>query len=301
MPDPYRTFRDELFAAGLLVPCGADGIYGRSGQFEEIVDATGARLTEAAGDQDAAVLRFPPVIPRPVVEATGYHLSFPNLTGAVYSFAGDDAQHAKLRGRAAAGEDWRDFLQPTDTMLCSAACHPLYPTCAGAQPEGGRRFDVYGYVFRNEPSVDPARMQAFRQREFVYLGDPDGARAFRDLWVRRAVDLFGELGLHVEAGVANDPFFGRAGRMIASGQREQTLKIEIVTPICSAEAPTAIASGNCHLDHFAEPFGIRTADGTVAHTACIGFGMERVALALLATHGLDPAGWPPSVRDRLWP
>jgi seryl-tRNA synthetase len=300
MPDPYRTFRDELLTAGLLVACGADGLYGRSGRFEDIVDAVGARITAAALDQDAGVIRFPPVVPRWVVERTGYHQSFPNLTGSVYSFSGDDTEHAELVGRAAGGEDWRGALRPTDVMLCSAACHPLYPSCSGVQPAGGRRYDVYGYVFRNEPSVDPARMQAFRQRELVYLGDSGGARAHRDLWVDRGLDLLGALGLIVEPQVASDPFFGRVGRLISSSQQEQGLKIEILTPICAAEAPTAIASGNCHLDHFAEPFGIRTASGSVAHTACIGFGMERIALALLSRHGLDPGAWPLAVRDRLW-
>jgi hypothetical protein len=58
-------------------------------------------------------------------------------------------------------------------------------------------------------------------------------------------------------------------------------------------------SSNCHRDHFAVPFGIETADGAVAHSACVGFGIERVALALLRRHGLDPARWPAPVRDRL--
>jgi hypothetical protein len=37
------------------------------------------------------------------------------------------------------------------------------------------------------------------------------------------------------------------------------------------------------------------ADGTPAATACIGFGLERVTLALLDRHGLDPAQWPAGV------
>ena len=38
--------------------------------------------------------------------------------------------------------------------------------------------DVFSYCFRHEPSVDPARMQMFRMREFVRIGEPaDGHRA----------------------------------------------------------------------------------------------------------------------------
>jgi len=42
------------------------------------------------------------------------------------------------------------------------------------------------------------------------------------------------------------------------------------------------------------------ADGATAHTACLGFGHERIVLALLQRHGLDPDGWPASVRAQLW-
>ena len=42
------------------------------------------------------------------------------------------------------------------------------------------------------------------------------------------------------------------------------------------------------------------ADGGVGHTACLGFGHERIVLALLRTHGLDPSSWPAAVRDELW-
>ena len=44
----------------------------------------------------------------------------------------------------------------------------------------------------------------------------------------------------------------------------------------------------------------QTADGEVAHTACVGFGMERVALALFKHHGLDVKAWPAPVRKALW-
>jgi hypothetical protein len=43
------------------------------------------------------------------------------------------------------------------------------------------------------------------------------------------------------------------------------------------------------------------ADGSDAHTACLGFGLERITLALLKTHGLDPAAWPADTRDALAP
>jgi hypothetical protein len=144
-------------------------------------------------------------------------------------------------------------------------------------------------------------MQAFRMHEFVYLGDPAGAIAHRVLWLKRSTDLLSELGLAVDAVVANDPFTGRAGRLLASIQRNEALKYEIVCAIHPDAPPTAIASCSYDLDHFGAGFEIESANGEVAHSAGIGFGIERIALALLSTHGLDPDAWPEGVRSRLWP
>ncbi len=49
--------------------------------------------------------------------------------------------------------------------------------------------------------------------------------------------------------------------MLATSQKEQNLKFEILVPIISAENPTAICSFNYHQEHFGEVFDIRTADG----------------------------------------
>ena len=37
--DTAQTFRAELIDAGLLTPTDVDGLYHRSGQFEEVVEA----------------------------------------------------------------------------------------------------------------------------------------------------------------------------------------------------------------------------------------------------------------------
>ncbi|MGO9964696.1 MAG: amino acid--[acyl-carrier-protein] ligase [Acidimicrobiales bacterium] len=293
-------FRSALLASGLLVETGVDGLYGRSGTFEKVVRGIDDLVTAAGADQDASVLHFPAVMPRPVLERTGYPRSFPNLLGSVSVFDGGDEEHVELLERLTHGGTWVELLTPSDVSLCSAGCHPLYPLCSGRLPAGGRRFEVFGQCFRHEPSLDPARMQAFRMHEFVYLGDPDGAVAHRDLWLGRSADLLSGLGLKVETVVANDPFFGRTGRMLALNQRTDTLKYEITCAIHPDSEPTAISSCNYHLDHFGTGFEIESDDGSIAHTACVGFGVERITLALLGTHGLDPDRWPVAVRSRLW-
>jgi seryl-tRNA synthetase len=142
-------------------------------------------------------------------------------------------------------------------------------------------------------------MQMFRMRELIRLGDVESVRAWREDWIKRGLAMLEAIGLPAYVAVANDPFFGRGGKVQKALQREGALKFEFVIPICSEDKPTAIGSCNYHQDHFGSVFGIRTADGAVAHSACVGFGLERVALALFRTHGLDIAAWPAEVRHVL--
>ena len=176
-------------------------------------------------------------MPWATFEKNGYLESFPDQMGSVHTFRGDEKDHAELLRRTEAHEDRGPLLESTDIVLCPAACHALYPTQSGVLPEGGRRFEIYGYCFRHEPSTDPFRMQSFRMHEFVYLGTPDGARAHRDEWIDRGLDVLTGLGLEVESVVANDPFFGRPGRMLAANQRAEELKYELVAPVFAARRP----------------------------------------------------------------
>jgi seryl-tRNA synthetase len=302
MPDMDTvTFRDKLFAAGVLIPTGIDGVYGRSGAFEDIVTALGSMVTRLSADREWTRVRFPPLLARAAFERTDYLRSFPNLIGSVHTFLGDDRMHAQLLALVESGTDWSPALDPAEVVLSSAACHSLYPTLTGTLPASVVRYDLSGFCFRHEPSIDPARMQSFRMHELVVLGDTETTHTHREEWVQRGLDAMAALQLKAEAVVANDPFFGRAGRILAAGQREEALKIEIVAAASTDELTTAVISCNEHKDHFGVAFDIALPDGGVAQSACVGFGLERLTLALLRAHGFDPADWPVGVRDTLWP
>ncbi|HPH64783.1 MAG TPA: hypothetical protein PLF40_03530, partial [Kofleriaceae bacterium] len=79
------------------------------------------------------------------------------------------------------------------------------------------------------------------------------------------------------------------------------MKFEVLVPVISVDNPTAVCSFNFHQDKFAAKYDIKTADGEMANTACLGFGLERCVMALFQTHGFDPGLWPREVRSRLWP
>jgi seryl-tRNA synthetase len=295
----HAAFHDDLVESDLLIPMGVRGVYGRGADFERVIERFDALVSKEGASLDPEVMRFPPIFSRADYEKIDHISNFPDLMGSLHTFTGDDKDHRAMLDKFQRKEDWSRDLAASQVMMTPAICYPLYPTATGTLPEGGRRVDLMGYAFRHEPSDDPARMQIFRMHEFVRLGTPEEALEHRQFWLGKGAEIFASVGLEVRKVLANDPFFGRGGKVQKAMQREQDLKYEFVIPICSTEKPTAIGSCNYHLDHFGEAFGIRTHDGAVAHSACVGFGLERVALALFKTHGLDAARWPREVRDVL--
>jgi len=298
--DP-TAFYDGLVAHGLLIPAGPLGAFGRGAVFESVLEAFDALVVRRAKDDGVESMTFPPVIDRTIIERTGYMDSFPTLCGAIHSFVGNEREARAIAGRIAAGEPWGDTLTQSDVVMNPAACYPFYPTCRGTVPEGGRHVTMLAWVYRQEPSLEPTRMRSFRVREFIRVGTPETVIRWRDQWLERGVALLTGLELPARADVAADPFFGRGGKMMASGQLEQKLKFEVLIPVISAENPTACCSFNYHQDKFGSAFDILLPDGETAHTACLGFGLERVVMALFRTHGFDPQRWPTAVRARLWP
>ena len=291
---------ERLVDAGLLTRSGVHGLYARGVVFERIRLAFDALVSRVAAPEAAEPMYFPPLLPREQLETFGYLDSFPHLAGTVFSFDGNATEAAQQAGLAATHSDWSGFQQMTEMVLTPAACYPLYPAVAarGPLPEGGLTLDTGdAYVFRREPSDDPARMQIFHMREIVRIADRETILNWRGAWRTRAEEMLRGLGLSLELDIASDPFFGRTGRLLAAAQRDQELKWELMAPV--AGTATAIASSNYHQDHFGHTCGLRTADGESAHTSCMAFGEERVTLALISAHGLDLGAWPDEVRRTL--
>ena len=284
----------------LFMPSGVDGVYGRTGAYESVVEALQALISRHRPD-GAEVFRFPPVMPRASLEKQGYLQSFPNLIGAVSTLTGTDREITRSANKYQDGGDWTEDLKPADLVLAPAACYPIYPIAAarGVVPDNGYIFDVAADCFRREPSRQADRFQSFRMREYVRIGTPEQIQAFRDPWIERAKSIADAIGLPYTVDVANDPFFGRVGTMMATQQRADALKFELLVPVRAKDSPTACMSFNYHKEHFGEVWGLSNAKGDVLHTGCVAFGMDRLAVALFVIHGADIGAWPASVRAAL--
>ena len=190
----------------------------------------------------------------------------------------------------------------TDVVLTPAACYPVYPTLPGTLPERGRLVDVQNRVLPPRAlgrpgahaDVPHARVRARRRargraRVARRRGSSAALALLRLARARRpGADAPPTTRSSAAAGGCSPPT--SASRSSSSSSWSDHL----------AEKPTAICSFNYHQDTSASCSTSRLPTASVAHTACLGFGLERVALALFKTHGLDPAEWPAAVRERLW-
>ncbi len=300
-PDSARL-KSELLDRDVLRETSVAGVYQRSWTFESVVrglETVAHRSGEQVGGGFGEPQLLPAGDPAPATWRTPTTWSRSPTWSArcTPSGAATPSTPSCSLGprRAATGQGCCD---PSDLMMSSAACHALYPTLPRRLPPDGHRAELQGFCFRHEPSSRVTRMQSFRMHELVRIGTPDEALAHRDTMLQAALEALTALGLTVWDVPANDPFFGRAGRLLARNQRVEELKYEIVCEVDSSE-PTAIASANLHRDHFGEQFGIHTSDGETAHSACFAFGLERIALALFATYGPLTSDWPDDVRAQL--
>jgi seryl-tRNA synthetase len=279
---------------------GVDGVYARTALYAQLLEKLEAYVSRQR-DPLAEVLRFPPVMSRAQLEKSGYLKSFPTLLGCVSALHGTEASVQETVGRYESGGDWTTSLASSDLVLSPAACYPVYPIVAarGRLPPGGLQFDIEADCFRREPSQDLDRLQSFRMREFVRIGSPQEIVQFRDQWMAKAALLAAELGLPHSMEVANDPFFGRLGQVMAVFQRQQALKFELLIPYYKTATPTACMSFNYHRDHFGQVWNIKDDEGELAHTGCVAFGMDRLAVALFSIHSTDLQRWPETTRQAL--
>ena len=71
------------------------------------------------------------------------------------------------------------------------------------------------------------------------------------------------------------------------------------TDISTGASSTSLVDSDTVLRRALLGGDLNLADGSPAHTGCVAFGMDRLAVAMFATHGADLDAWPAGVREAL--
>jgi seryl-tRNA synthetase len=256
------------------------GIVLSTAPFEHVIGELRTEIDDLVVEAAPVTVIAPPVISRDTIERAGYVESFPHLLGTIHNFDGDNRDWGSLRADARPGGSWHRRQGITDVVLAPAACYHIYPLLADKPVnQVGTTFVVECYCYRHEPTAELGRLRAFRMRELVYFGSARDCSDWRDHWLDRTRTWLTKLDIAAETRMATDPFFGPGAALMRQSQTQQSLKLELVAPV-SGDQQQAVISGNYHRDHFGQKFRIRTSAQRWAHSACIAFGLERLALAV---------------------
>ena len=137
----------EEMLARLFTPMGLDGVYGRTGSYEDVVEGL-QRYVSTLRPRGAEVFRFPPVVSRALIEKSGYLKSFPHLLGCVCALGTDVKRVSEAVARYEAGGSWTDSATASELVLAPAACYPVYPIAASPPPSAQTQPSRCGKLFR---------------------------------------------------------------------------------------------------------------------------------------------------------
>jgi hypothetical protein len=257
-------------------PAGGTAGYHWTGELAaalEEVDATLAAVL--AGDGAPTVHTCTPLLDRVILEKLGYFARLPALP--MYAVPHTPA------GGAAPDRRW---------VLSPSICFQTLGRIARGRRVGDlEQYAARGACHRAESGAhgDPLRLSSFTMREIVFAGDPDRVRA-------ESLAAFERLRRHLDAslekvtvGDASDVFYGADAQTLRRMQTALSVKRELSVAWGGGRS-VSVASWNDHRGRLTEAFGIRRADPSLpCRSACVGFGLERIAVVLLASRrGLAP-------------
>ncbi|MET7709000.1 hypothetical protein [Micromonospora sp. NPDC005413] len=302
-PNPGAVVEDtfeRLVNQGVVLEAG-EGQYALGPPFVAAMSHIDARLSEVALSRFSALeYRYPTLISTDAIRRTGYPTSFPQFLMSVSRLHADSSSYRKFLTELDVGGDLAGAIQEhsrhSGYVLPPTMCFHVYHQLRGSRLRPGATavYTARGKSFRHESRYRRGleRLWDFTIRETVFVGPRDWVVAQRRAFLNATLEVVEKLGLGGHVEVANDPFFGDAGTADrATSQRLLHLKYELHLPVAGGRT-VAAGSFNLHGTTFSEAFGIELADGQQAHTACVGFGLERFTYAFVCRYGTDPTAWP---------
>jgi seryl-tRNA synthetase len=296
-------FRDDphplLLQRGDIV-CFGRGRYAFGPRLVRLMEYFDQRAREMALQFQAEPHLFPSLVGADVLDRCRYLKNFPSSLNLVSHLRED---HAVLQEFARSVEwNGRDLVYDraggsgVECLLSPSVCFHWYRWLRDTRLGQPRAITALGKCFRYESSnlTGLERLWDFTMREIVFVGPASYVLENRDKLVGLSASYLDELQIAYEISTATDPFFVDSYAVQAAYQQGFELKFELLAPLPYSNKKLAVGSINYHQDFFGRSFAIDVGDGP-AHTGCLGFGYERLALAFVAQHGPNEKNWPKQV------
>ena len=294
---PASTPHSLLGTTGLDTTMVGHGLMVGGPEMTRLIRSVDMMVRRLALELEAEEFTVPHLVSSETLERSGYALSCPqHLTGCTVAPTDLRTLDAIAMGN---GENGAELLVPGSTYLAPSVCISLFADIAHRQPiiESAALATAVGSCTRYEAIAesDRLRLWSFTMREIVVIGGMDSVHSFRHMILGRLQDLAMEIGLPCRLVTANDPFFTNERSNLATFQSSFELKHELIG-IMPDGREVAISSVNLHNQHFGLGFGLSLLGDKLAHSACIGFGLERWAQWVGAYLGDRAADWPDVLR-----
>jgi hypothetical protein len=295
----------EMLAQGLVLKLGP-GRFALGGDAQRLLELFDRDLVEASSYLSPESFQFPSIIGADILHRCRYIKSFPHALSLVMHLRED----IEAIQRFAQSVGWRDdhlecdraSLAAPSVLLSPTVCFHCYGAFADTRIRETRTVTARGKCFRYESGNMRGleRLWDFSMREVIFFGGKEHVQKQRLVALERIGVVLDRWGLSYQVQTASDPFFIDDFSSQSSFQKAFDLKYEVRADLPYREgASVAIGSFNLHHDFFGKSFGISNERGEPVFTGCLGFGLERVVLAFLSQFGLDRAGWPAAVADRI--
>jgi seryl-tRNA synthetase len=293
--DPHIPLAEQ----GEIMPFGR-GRYGFGPKLAALMDCFDARARDMATTFDARPRLYPSLIGADVLDRCRYLRNFPSSLNLVCHLREDHEVLQEFARSAAWDGDQltcdRTSLSGVECLLSPSVCFHCYMWLRDSQLADASAFTALGKCFRYESTnlTGLERLWDFTMREIIFVGPASYVLKNRANLIELCARFLDELGMAYEISSATDPFFVDSYAVQAAYQQGFDLKYELLAPLPYSGKKLAVGSINYHQDFFGRSFAIQTAEGP-AHTGCLGFGYERLALAFIAQHGTDEEKWPDAV------
>lgn len=273
------------------------GVVARSGKLLALLERLDRLFVTIAVEAfGAEVKEYNTLMPAEYLRRAGYFSAFAHSLTFAFHLQEDFNLLDGFAKRHREGADLQfEGLQEMATpeyCLSPAVCYHAYGALMNRRLDGddnGLHVQTAGgRCFRYESNniTDLDRLWEFSMREIIFIGERDRVLGAREKAIGLVWRLTEQLDLSARLETATDPFFATDFRSLRYFQLANELKYELSLPIGNDKS-VAVASFNYHESFFGRNFDIRTSDNQKVHTGCAAFGLERLALAILAQHGFE--------------
>jgi len=293
----------EILEARGDIRCTGKGKYVYSGDVAQVFRGIDDLFRGWAETQAADEEFFPVSVRTESLAKAGYFNSFSQhayfvspLTLSVEAI--ESAQSGEIFD-AEADASVKQHLQTPEWVLSPTVCHHCFESRSGRTESSQQTVTALNQCSRYEvhDTGGLQRLRHYWMREIIYFrpNAKDVQSALDDI-LKVTTDYLRKWGISFRVSSASDPFFLDSGSSKRLFQTSFLLKRELQLPVEGKHI--ACASFNNHQESLTGAFEISAEEGSVA-SGCVGWGYDRLILALFSQLGPNVDQWPEAVRSDL--